>query len=168
MPLNESASLLRISPIKSVGKRDRIGYGKQKVKRFKESITDLIATACDFIKEEILSDNELTCQKCTDMDRLINAMSEKINISSKLEEVQILAITPEIWSIRKTCQEFEVSEHLFRKDRKLSCEKGILAKPDAKKGQQIRQNVKDKVLEFYQLDEFTKLCPGKKCFSLCV
>ena len=26
------------------------------------------------------------------------------------------------------------------------------------------QNVKDKVLEFYQLDDFTRLCPGKKDF----
>ena len=41
---------------------------------FKESITDLVATACDFNKEEILSDSDPTCQKCTDMDRLINAM----------------------------------------------------------------------------------------------
>ena len=44
LTLNESASLLGMSPIKSVGKRDR---------RFKESITDLVATACDFNKEEI-------------------------------------------------------------------------------------------------------------------
>ena len=81
--LNESASLLGISPIKSVGKRDRIGYGKQKVKRLKESITDLVATACDFNKEEILSENDPTCQKCTDMDRLINVMREKFYINSK-------------------------------------------------------------------------------------
>ena len=167
LTLNESASLLGISPIKSIGKRDRIGYGKQKVKRFKESITDLVATAYDFNKEEILSDNEPKCQKCTDMDRLINAMRENINISSKPEQVQILTITPEGWSIRRTCQEFEVSEHLVRKARKLQCEKGILAKPDAKKGHQIPQNVKDKVLEFYHLDDVTRLCPGKKDF-VCV
>ena len=46
----------------------------------------------------------------------------------------------------------------------MRCEKGILAKPDAKKGQQIPQNVKDKILEFYQLDDFTRLFPGKKNF----
>ena len=75
--LNESASLLGFSPIKSVGNRDRIGYGKQKVKRCKESIPDLVATAYDFNKEEFLLDNELTCQKCTYMDRLINAIDGK-------------------------------------------------------------------------------------------
>ena len=71
--LTLNKSVLRISSIKSVGKRDRIGYGKQKVKRFKESITDLVATACDFNKEEVLSDNDPICQRCTDVDRLINA-----------------------------------------------------------------------------------------------
>ena len=86
------------------------------------------------------------------MDRLINAMRKKNNISA----------TP----IRKTCQEFEAYEHLLRKARKLWREKGLLAKPDAEKGQQIPQNVKDKRLEFYQLDYFTRLCPGKKDFVL--
>ena len=83
LTLNESAFLLGVSPTKNVGKRDRIGYGKQKVKHFKDSITNFIAAACDFNKEKILSDNDLICQKCTDMDRLINALRVKINISSK-------------------------------------------------------------------------------------
>ena len=54
----------------------------------------------------------------------------------------MLIITPESWFIKGTCQEFEISEHLLRK---LHCEKGLFAKPDVKKGQQIPQNVKDKV-----------------------
>ena len=54
-----------------------------------------MTTSCNFNKQEILSDNEPTCQKCTDMDRLINAIEgKKINISSKPEQVQILTITP--------------------------------------------------------------------------
>ena len=61
-----------------VSGRETIGYGKKKVKRFKEDITDLVATACDLNKEEILSDNEPTCRKWRDMDRLINATREKI------------------------------------------------------------------------------------------
>ena len=34
-----------------------------------------------------------------------------------------------------------------------------------KGAEQISQNVKDKVLEFYQLNDFTRLCPGKKDFA---
>ena len=41
---------------------DKNLYGKQKVKPLKESITDLVATACEFNKEEILSNNDPTCQ----------------------------------------------------------------------------------------------------------
>ena len=93
-------------------------------------------------------------------------MGEKININTKQEQVQILTTTPKSWPIRRTCQAFEVSEHLVRKARKLWREKGLLAKPDAKKGQQISQNIKDKGLKLYQLDDFTRLCPGKKILSL--
>ena len=45
------------------------------VKPFKESTTVLVATACDFNKEEILSDNDPTCQKCRHGQ--INAKSKK-------------------------------------------------------------------------------------------
>ena len=51
LTLNESLSLLGITPIKSAGTRDRIGYGKKKVKRFKERITDNVKTACNFNKK---------------------------------------------------------------------------------------------------------------------
>ena len=71
---------------------------------------------------------------------------------------------PKRQPIRKTYQEFEVSEHLVRKARKLWREKGLLAKPDIKKGQQILQNVKGKGLEFYKLDDSNRLCPVNKDF----
>ena len=135
LTLNESLSLLGITPIKSAGTRDRIGYGKKKVKRFKERITDNVKTACNFNKEEVFSDNDLICQKCTDMDRLINAMKEKNNIRSKHWQVQMLTIAPESWSIRGTCQEFDVSEQLVRNAGKLWSKKRLLTKPNAKKGQ---------------------------------
>ena len=66
----------RFHPLR-VLERDRIGYGNQRDKHFKESITDFVATACNFNKEEILSNNNRTCQKCTDMGRLTNAFKGK-------------------------------------------------------------------------------------------
>ena len=41
---------------------------------------------------------------------------------------------------------------------------GLLAKPDAKKGQPLKDDVKEKVQEIYESEEFTRLCPGKKDF----
>ena len=83
--------------------------------------------------------------ECYEQKKLILARS-------KQEQVQILTITSESLSIRKTCQQFEVSEHLVRKARKL-----WHTKPDAQsqRGNQIPQNEKNKVVEFYQLHGFT-------------
>lgn len=49
--------------------KETVGYGKQKVKRFKESIRNLVATTYGFDKEEVLSGKEPTCKKCPDMSR---------------------------------------------------------------------------------------------------
>ena len=157
--LNENASLLGISPLKSVGKRDSLGYGKQKIKKFKQKLTCLVAASYNLEKEEISSDVDTECTKCIDLDRLVKAMKEKLAVSSKEEKVQILTLSPESWSISKICNEFSVSEHLVRKARKLKHEKGILG---AKKGQPVKDDVKEKVWEIYESEEFTRICPGKK------
>ena len=44
--LSDSATLLGLSPVKAVGKQDRVGYGKQKVKKNK-SLVGLLASAYD-------------------------------------------------------------------------------------------------------------------------
>ena len=66
---------------------------------------------------------------------MINAMREKWKLATNKKQVLILTIAPEKWFIKRICQEFEVSEHLVRKAKKLRNEKGSRAKPDAKKGQ---------------------------------
>ena len=62
---------LEFQPLKELKRETEQGL----VKPFKESITVLVATACDFNKEEILSDNDPTCQKCRHGQ--ISAMSGK-------------------------------------------------------------------------------------------
>lgn len=62
-------------------------------------------------------------------------MRVKWKLATNKKQVLILTITPEKWFIERICQEFEVSEHLVRKAKKLRNEKGSRAKPDAKKGQ---------------------------------
>ena len=62
-------------------------------------------------------------------------MREKWKLATNKKQVLILTIAPEKWFIKRICQEFEVSEQLVRKAKKLRYEKRPLAKPDAKKGQ---------------------------------
>ena len=42
--------------------------------------------------------------------------------------------------------------------------KGILGEPDMKKGKILSDVVKAKILEFYESDEYSLMCPGQKEF----
>ena len=52
--LSDSATLLGLSPIKAVGKRDGDGYGKQKFKKIKKNLVGLVGSAYDIGKNELL------------------------------------------------------------------------------------------------------------------
>ena len=98
--------------------------------------------------------DENECSKCSDLDRLTELLKEKLKMSSTQEKVKILTLAPESWSISKTCNEFKNS-------------KGILAEPEKKKGNVLRDKTKLKVLEIFESDEFSRMCPGKKdCVSI--
>ena len=88
-------------------------------------------------------------------------------MSSTQERVKILTLAPESWSISNTCKKFDVSEYLIKKARKLKTSKGILAEPEKKKGNVLSDETKLKVLEIFESDEFSRMCPGKKdCVSI--
>lgn len=65
------------------------------------------------------------CEKFEDLDRLIDLLKEKISISSRQKQVQMLTLAPSSRSTAKTAQEFKVSEHKVELDRKLIKERGI-------------------------------------------
>ena len=66
--LSDSATLLGLSPVKAVGKRNRAGYGKQKVKKIKKSLVSLVASACDIDENELLYHDLPECCKCSELD----------------------------------------------------------------------------------------------------
>lgn len=51
---------------------------------------------------------------------------------------------------------------MVKKARKLKMESGILAMPANRKGKKLNDEVKQNVLNFFEDDEFSRLCPGKK------
>ena len=88
-------------------------------------------------------------------------------MSSTQEKVKILTLAPESWSISKTCNEFDVSEYLVKKARKLKDFRGIFAEPEKEKGNVLSDERKLKVLEIFESDKFSRMCPGKKdCVSI--
>ena len=106
-----------------------------------------------------------------------NAPSENTSLSQSHQKVlqNILTINktffqllishlkdPSSWSILKTCNEFDVSEYLVKKARKLKNSKGILAEPEKKKGNALSDETKLKVLGIFESDEFIECVLGKR------
>ena len=82
--------------------------------------------------------------------------------ADKKTKIQILTLEPKSWSIEKTAHEFGVSECIVRNARILKKNYGILANPEGKRGKTLQEDIQNKVIEFFQDDEFSRLCPGKK------
>ena len=99
------------------------------------------------------------------MERLIVLIKEKLEISSPRDQIKILTLVPaESWSIKKTVQEFGVTEYKVKCARKLKKERGILAEPKQKVGKALSGDVSEIVSNFYQQDEYSRCCPGMKDF----
>lgn len=72
-----------------------------------------------------------------------------------------MTLEPESWSISKTCNEFDVSQYLVKKARKLQNFEVILAVPEKKKNMQSDE-IKLTDLIIFESGEFSRLFPGKK------
>ena len=101
-------------------------------------------------------------KKASDLDRIVELMKDKIQISPQKTKIQVLTMTPSSWSVRKTAEVFDVSNYMVRKAFRLREEKDILAIPKAKKGNVLPDTVQTLVKEFYCDDENSRLLPGKK------
>ena len=56
---------------------------------------------------------------------------------------------------------------MVKRARQLKKEKGILPDPDPENGRAILDQVVGMVIDFYESDEFFRMCPGKKgCISV--
>ena len=111
--LNEGLAKLGVSPLnyKRISKRDIIGYGERKIKQVQLSVNEDISHLGYNIAEGILSPApQVPCDKCKDMDEIINAIKEKIKISSKDQSIQLLTLAPSSWSIEKTKSVFGVTD----------------------------------------------------------
>ena len=104
---------------------------------------------------EVDSEQDMS-QKANDLDKLVELMKEKLKVSNKREKIQILTLTPESSSQRKTAKEFKVSKATAQKARILREEKVILAVPQPVIGKRLSEKTVNSVLEFYQNDEYSQ------------
>lgn len=164
--LNSSLMSIGVSPLKfkRVSQRDSLGYAKRKASQVENALISKIASVGGFEPDQIVQPKTPQCKMCPDYDHLLAELKEKLQVSSHAEKVQILTLAPKSWSIKSTAMEFCVSERMVKQARKLKSEHGILALPEKKRGKKLSNEVKIKVLEFFEDDEFSRMCPGKKDF----
>ena len=165
--LNKAVGELDCSPVKrpfKLNKRDRVSYGKRKVTQMKSSLLNKCAQALDLKDNQLDSNSDSTDEEETsDIEILMGLLREKIKTSSRQEKIKLLTLVPHSWTKKKTVEFFQVSQHMVKRARQLKKEKGILANPSPKTGgRAIPEAVKQRVHEFYQSSEFSRVWPGKK------
>ena len=130
------------------GKR-KLSEVQSKLKQKQIQVHEKMANALDVTpidienkqKNEILQKKVL--QNSDDLNKLLEMMKEKIQLSPCKIKIQVLTLTPLSWTVRKTAEFFSVSNFMVRTAFRLRREKGILAIQDVKKGQgrRSRQNI---------------------------
>ena len=152
--------MLGCSPIKvqKLSKRGKVGYVKRKWHRLEEVTKNKMAKLLFIPGEDLSSDNDQPCSKCKDFERLICLLKDKCSLASRQEQIKLLTLIPTSWSINKMIHEFNVTEHVVQKSRKLAKNKGILADPNPKKGKLHNSDIIEEIVSFYQLDEHSRMC----------
>ena len=76
------AEAIGVSPIKKVSFRDKISYGRNKLKRIKVDIEEKVAQALDISAEELQPETQVESSKCNDLCKLVGLIKEKLLVLS--------------------------------------------------------------------------------------
>lgn len=158
--LNKSLVLLGESPVVKNKLTSRVNYFKRK----SESADKAVKRKLHLVSESTLSDSMLSeVTQSDDESEMIKQLKEKFsNITKRSEKIQILTVLPKSWSIRKIESEFNVSNYMARKTKKIVKEKGILSMPNPKSGKVLSKTTVDTVKLFYNDEKISRSMSGKK------
>ena len=85
--------------------------------------------------------------------------------TTRSEQLKILTLVPDCFTIDETAQYFSTSTRMVKLARKLKEEQGILPEvPIISKGRRITPDEVTLVHSFFENDDISRLCPGKKDF----
>ncbi|CAD6225581.1 GSCOCG00011835001-RA-CDS, partial [Cotesia congregata] len=80
---------------------------------------------------------------------------------------QILTLFPKEWSVRRISEFMNISRHLVNVAKNLLETKVLLSKPESKLGRSLSDELKSKIINFYNDDECSVNMPGMKdCISV--
>ena len=145
--LNRTLNEMEISPLKlhSLPQHSRHIEGKRKLTQVKNKFENSVATVLSIDQgtlHESKSDDLAPDlhQKANDLDKLMSLIKEKMTVSNREKKVQMLTLIPLSWTYEKIVSFFpNVTKYMVRQSRKLLNEKGILSKPDQRKGKTLPQ-----------------------------
>ena len=158
--INKTAEVLDCTPMRLVRDRDKAGYCKKKIQKLHKALSETCANALDLKTDDLKSEENNSSH--SDLDRFVDLLKAKIQISPRQEKIKLLTLAPESWTKKKTQEVFGVSDRMVKRARQLKRDKGILASPDHKRGKTVNGDVKQRIHDFYQSDEYSRMCPGKK------
>ena len=141
--LDSAAQSLGCSPIKYHSRHeDKEYYVKKKVHKMDQAIKKKLCTIMEISPASDLEKND-NCQKCNDLDQLMNQLKEKFKASSTREKIKILTLVPESWSRKKIQKHFKATKHMVDMSSKLRRKKGILS--EIKRKKTIQYQLKHKI-----------------------
>ncbi|KAJ8884061.1 hypothetical protein PR048_015918 [Dryococelus australis] len=160
--VNSSLSSIGISPLKrKLSGRNKKSYAKHKIRTAHNVIENKIATVIGVHLKTEQPSSSKQCENCVDFKYFLEDLKGKIKESNRKQNIQLLSLGHRSWTITKTAAEFCVSERIVKHARKLKADKGILAHPANRKGRKLSAEVCIKVQNFFEDNEFSRLCSGK-------
>ena len=117
------------------------------------------------ISEALEQPSLSSVDSCVDCEQLMYELKEELNISDRMQKVQILTLVPDRWSIDQVSKFFCVRNYLARQARQQKIDGGILSLPPKQTRNQISDDLQEKVNAFYESDEVSRMCPGKRTVS---
>ena len=163
--LDLNASLVRLgeTPVKAghLAPSSRKRKAKEKYEKSTKKLRSELEKQYHVPLESSDSEDECDSHDLKLYRQVFDELKEKFrNSDSYAERVQILTLSP--FTIERTMQEFKATNYMVKKSRAVRKEKGILGACDKNRGKPLSEELKGSVVSFYEMDENSRVCPGKK------
>lgn len=166
--VNTALAHLDGTPVKTGKMRtsSRKKRGKQKLKSATITLKRKLETSYDVTLESSESDQEPNVNDIKLFHSMIQELKTKFkNSNSYSERLQILTLSP--FGIERTMKEFGATNYLVKKSRAVKKKEGILGQCEKNKGKALPMELKNEIMEFYENDDNSRMCPGmKECIKV--
>lgn len=161
--INTSVTSLGCSPFKiaKVHTNKRLTYCRNKVSKAEDALRKQVGKRLN-VEPATFSLTKEPCNKCSDLEKMVQAMKDKCSVSATQQQIQILTMAPPSWTLERVAHEFGVTKYMAKTARDLKAVGGVFAMPRPKCGKRLPQLVTNMIADFFEDDEVSRLCPGQK------